>query len=178
MEDLIKSGHIKGVLDITTTEWCDELIGGVLAAGPERLENAGKMGIPQVVSVGAVDMVNFGPYETVPAKFAGRNFYKHNPTVTLMRTSVEENQAVGSKIAEKLNMTTGKTTLLFPLQGVSAIDAVGQPFYGEAEDKALLETLRANLNREKVEMIEVDLHINDKAFAEAAAQKLIDLMAE
>jgi uncharacterized protein (UPF0261 family) len=101
MEALIESGYFDGVLDITTTEWCDELVGGVLNAGPMRLEAAGKKGIPQVVSTGALDMVNFGPYDTIPPQFKGRNFYKHNPTVTLMRTTVEENRALGEIIATK-----------------------------------------------------------------------------
>jgi uncharacterized protein (UPF0261 family) len=176
MEDLIKAGFIKGVLDLTTTEWCDEVVGGVLNAGPERLEAAALNGIPQVVSVGALDMVNFGPYDTVPPQFAGRNLYRHNPTVTLMRTSVEENIEIGKRIAEKLNMATGKTALFLPLKGVSLIDAEGQPFYGPEEDAALFDTLRNNVNRNIVEMVEMDVEINDLSFAEAAAQKLIDLM--
>ena len=106
MEELIKSGFIKGVLDVTTTEWCDELVGGVLSAGPHRLEAAGQKGVPQVVSVGALDMVNFGPPETVPQQFNGRNFYPHNPTVTLMRTTVEENIELGKIMAAKLNAST------------------------------------------------------------------------
>src|SRR5690625_4212668 len=110
MENLIEQGFIDGVLDITTTEWADEIVGGVLNAGPYRLEAAAKHNIPQVVSVGALDMVNFGPYDSVPEQFAGRNFYKHNPTVTLMRTTVEENKQFGEKIAEKLNMAEGSTT--------------------------------------------------------------------
>ena len=175
MEALIYAGFIKGVLDITTTEWCDELYGGVLNAGPTRLEAAGKKGIPQVVSVGALDMVNFGPMDTVPAQYKNRNLYKHNPTVTLMRTTVEENVGLGKKIAEKLNMAPGKTALFLPLKGVSMIDAEGQPFYGPEEDKALFETLRANIGP-KVELVEMDNNVNDDAFAVAAAQKLLDLL--
>lgn len=178
MEALIEGGFIKGVLDLTTTEWCDELVGGVLTAGPNRLEAAGKCKIPQVVSVGALDMVNFGPYDTVPEQFAGRNLYKHNPTVTLMRTTVEENRHLGEIIAKKLNMAEGKTALMLPLKGVSMIDAEGQAFYGPEEDKMLFDTLREKLDPARVELIETDLHINDQAFAEAAAQKLIDLMAD
>lgn len=176
MEDLIKAGFIKGVLDLTTTEWCDEVVGGVLNAGPERLEAAALNGVPQVVSVGALDMVNFGPYDTVPPQFSDRNLYRHNPTVTLMRTSVEENIEIGKRIAEKLNMASGKTALFLPLKSVSLIDAEGQPFYGPEEDKALFDTLRNNVNRNIVEMVEMDTEINAPAFAEAAAQKLIDLM--
>lgn len=176
MEDLINAGFIKGVLDLTTTEWCDEVVGGVLNAGPHRLEAAALNHIPQVVSVGAVDMVNFGPFDTVPPQFAKRNLYKHNPTVTLMRTTAEENKEIGKKIAEKLNMAAGKTALFLPLKGVSLIDAEGQPFFGPEEDAALFDTLRNNVNKNVVEIIEMDTNINDAAFAEAAAQKLIDLM--
>ncbi len=176
MESLIDAGFFKGVLDLTTTEWCDEIVGGVLAAGSHRCEAAAKNNVPQVVSVGAADMVNFGPINTVPSKFSDRNLYKHNPTVTLMRTTVQENVKVGQMLVEKLNMAAGKTTLLLPLKGVSAIDANGQPFYGPEEDSALFETLRDGINRDVVELIELNNNINDQVFAEAAAQKLIDLM--
>jgi len=176
MEALINAGFFKGVLDLTTTEWCDEVVGGVLAAGQNRCEAAGKNRIPQVVSVGALDMVNFGPIETIPEKFSDRNFYKHNPTVTLMRTTVPEVVKIGNKIAEKLNMATEKTALFLPLKGVSGIDAEGQPFYGPEEDKVLFEVLRENVNKDVVEIVEMDHNINDQIFAEAAAQKLIDFM--
>lgn len=176
MENLISSGYFKGVLDLTTTEWCDELFGGVLAAGPERLEAAGKNGIPQVVSVGALDMVNFGPYDTVPNHYSHRNLYKHNPTVTLMRTTVEENRKLGEKIAEKLNKTNSPTSLFLPLEGVSIIDAPEQPFYGKDEDEMLFNTLREKVDKSKVEIVELSNNINDKEFAEAAAQRLVELM--
>lgn len=176
MEALIEGGFIEGVLDITTTEWVDEIVGGVLNAGPHRLEAAGKNRIPQVVSVGALDMCNFGPYDTVPKKFEGRNLYKHNPTVTLMRTTVEENEVVGKKLVEKLNMAKEKTALFLPLKGVSGIDVEGQVFHGEEEDRMLFDTLRNGVNRNVVEVVEMDCAINDLEFAEAAAQKLIDLM--
>lgn len=176
MESLIEGGFIEGVLDLTTTEWADEIIGGVLNGGPNRLEAAAKNNIPQVVSVGAMDMCNFGPYETVPEKFANRNLYKHNPTVTLMRTTVEENELIGKKIAEKLNMSKGKTMLMLPLKGVSGIDAEGQPFYGEEEDKKLFNTLKENINEDVVMIEEMDCNINDLEFAQKAAQNLIDLM--
>ena len=177
MEALIEAGFVKGVLDLTTTEWCDELYSGVLNAGPNRLEAAGKMGIPQVVSVGALDMVNFGPWDTVPKEFKDRNLYKHNPTVTLMRTTAEENVGLGKIISQKLNMANGATVLMLPLKGVSGIDAEGQPFYGPEEDKALFDTLRNDVDKSKVEIVEVDQNINDPAFAKAAAQKLVDLMS-
>lgn len=176
MEALIAGGFIEGVLDLTTTEWADEIIGGVLNAGPYRLEATSKNHIPQVVSVGALDMCNFGTYDTVPKKFERRNLYKHNPTVTLMRTNVEENEAIGKKLVEKLNMAKDKTTLMLPLKGISGIDVEGQPFYGVEEDKMLFDTLRNGVNKNSVEVIEMNCAINDVEFAEAAAQKLIDLM--
>ncbi|GIO84634.1 hypothetical protein J25TS5_15660 [Paenibacillus faecis] len=176
MEDLVRSGYFQGVLDLTTTEWCDELFGGVLNAGPNRCEAAGLYGVPQVVSVGACDMVNFGPIDTVPERYKHRNLYRHNPTVTLMRTTVEENKAVGEKLAEKLNLAKGESVLMLPLKGVSMIDAEGQPFYGPEEDEALFDALRTNLNRSKVELCELDEHINDDSFALAAAKKLIAMM--
>ena len=176
MESLVNDGFIKGVLDLTTTEWCDELFEGVLNAGPNRLEAASLNRIPQVVSLGAMDMVNFGAFDTVPAKYAGRNLYKHNPSVTLMRTNVEENKLLGEKIAEKLNMALENTVLMIPKKGVSAIDAEGQPFYGAEEDKMLFDTIKTNLNNPVVEVIEMDNLINDQIFAETAAQKLIDMI--
>jgi uncharacterized protein (UPF0261 family) len=176
MEALISSGFFEGVLDLTTTEWADEIIGGVLAAGPNRSEAAALHNIPQVVSVGALDMCNFGAYDTVPTKFAGRTLYKHNPTVTLMRTSTEENVLFGKKLAEKLNMAHVYTTLMLPLKGISMIDAEGQAFYSKEADDALFNQLRKDVNRNIVKIEEYDLHINDKEFAEKAAQNLIDLM--
>lgn len=176
MEALIDQGFIKGVLDLTTTEWCDEVVGGVLNAGPDRLTAAGKNGIPQVVSVGALDMVNFGPMDTVPAQFKDRNLYKHNPTVTLMRTTAEELKSIGHEIASRLADATGKTTLILPLKGVSMIDVEGQPFYDAEADKALFDTLRTELEGSNVEIVELDTDINDKEFAVAAAQKLISLL--
>ena len=176
MEGLISSGYFTGVLDITTTEWCDELVGGVLNAGPHRLDAAALGGVPQVVSVGALDMVNFGPVDTVPAKFEGRNFYIHNSTVTLMRTTVEENAKLGEIIAKKVSQSVGNATFFIPLKGVSMIDAVGMPFLGVEEDKALFNAIRKNLDTKKVELIELDLHINDKEYALAMAKKLVELI--
>lgn len=176
MEALIDQGFIKGVLDFTTTEWCDEVVGGVLNAGPDRLTAAGKNGIPQVVSVGALDMVNFGPMDTVPAQFKDRNLYKHNPTVTLMRTTADELKSIGHEIATRLADATGKTTLMLPLKGVSMIDVEGQPFYDTEADKVLFDTLRTELADSNVEIVELDTDINDKEFAVAAAKKLISLL--
>jgi len=176
MEGLIKDGYIEGVFDITTTEWCDELMGGNMAAGEQRLAAAALGGVPQVVSVGALDMVNFGPMDSVPSKYAGRNFYKHNPTVTLMRTTVEENKKLGLAIAEKLNLCRSRAALFLPLKGVSMIDAPGQPFYGPEEDAMLFATLRENITNPLVEIITIDANINDIEFSEAAAKKLVELL--
>ena len=171
-EALISDGVFDGVVDATTTEWCDELVGGVLSAGPERLDAAAKKGIPQVVSLGALDMVNFGPRETLPAKFEKRNIYVHNPQVTLIRTTPEECAKLGEIIAGKLNKTTGPTALFVPLKGVSAIDVEGMPFYDPAADAALFDALRKNIDRSKVELVELDMAINDPAFADAMVDRL------
>ncbi|MDE4542411.1 Tm-1-like ATP-binding domain-containing protein [Thermoanaerobacterium sp. R66] len=175
MESLIESGFINAVADITTTEWCDELVGGVLSAGPTRLDAAGKIGIPQVVSVGALDMVNFGPMDTVPEQFKARKLYKHNPTVTLMRTTVEENRKLGEIIAEKLNKAKGPVVLFIPLKGVSAIDKEGMPFYDPEADAVLFETLKKHL-KPSIEVRELNCNINDTEFAEAIANTLLQLI--
>jgi uncharacterized protein (UPF0261 family) len=175
MEAFIADGMIRGVLDITTTELADELVGGVLSAGRDRLTAAGLGGVPQVISVGALDMVNFGPPQTVPEKFRGRRFYQHNPTVTLMRTTPEENDKLGKEIAEKASAACGPTAVLVPLRGVSAIDREGQPFWWPQADQALFQSLRQWMSPH-VKLIELDLHINDPAFAEAAARTLLDLL--
>lgn len=176
MESLVESGMISGVLDITTTEWCDELVGGVLNAGPDRLNAAALYGIPQVVSVGALDMVNFGPPETVPEKFKDRKFYQHNATVTLMRTTKEETAALGAIIGEKLSKSKSPCVLFLPLRGVSMIDAEGQPFYGYEEDQALFTALRAHCDKSSVRIMEMDMHINDDEFALAMAKELERMM--
>jgi len=173
MEDLIESGFVSGVLDITTTEWADELVGGVLSAGPHRLEAAGRKGIPQVVAPGALDMVNFGPPDSIPERFADRTFYQHNPTVTLMRTTKEENRELGRIIAEKLSAAGGPTTFFYPRKGVSAIDREGQPFFAPEADEAFISSLKAAVGSE-VEVVELDNHINDEEFAVAVARSLME----
>jgi uncharacterized protein (UPF0261 family) len=175
MESFILDGLIAGVLDLTTTELADELVGGVLSAGRDRLTAAALRGVPQVISLGALDMVNFGPPDTVPEKFRGRRFYQHNPTVTLMRTTPEENDELGKEIAHKASAARGPTAVLVPLRGVSAIDAEGKPFWWPEADAALFQSLR-NWMSPHVRLLELDLHINDPAFAEAAARTLLDLM--
>ena len=174
MESLIDEGIIAGVLDITTTELADELVGGVLSAGPDRLTAAGRRGVPQVVSVGATDMVNFGPPETVPERFRQRLFYQHNPTVTLMRTTVEENAILGAEIGRKVAATCGPAAILLPQRGVSAIDRQGEAFADPTAREALLNGVRRNCGQ--IELLDLDLHINDQEFAETAARKLIELM--
>jgi uncharacterized protein (UPF0261 family) len=176
MEALVDEGHMAGVLDVTTTEWADELVGGVLSAGPTRLEAMGRRGVPHVVAPGALDMVNFGSPESVPMQFAGRRFYRHNPQVTLMRTTPEECAQLGRIIAGKLHASAGPVELFLPLRGVSAIDASGQPFEDAAADAALFGELRTGLVG-AAPVHEMDLHINDPAFAEAMARRLIEMMS-
>ena len=171
METLIREGIIDGVLDVTTTEWADEHVGGVLAAGPDRLDAAAETGIPQVVSTGALDMVNFGPRDSVPEEFEGRTFHVHNPQVTLMRTTPEENADIGRIIGEKLAAATGPTALFLPLGGVSMLDAEGEDFYDPEADAALFDALRDSVG-DDVELIEMDANVNDEAFAIALAEKM------
>lgn len=175
MESLIRDGLIAGVLDITTTELADELVGGVLSAGPTRLTAAGECGVPQVVSVGALDMVNFGPPETVPEKFKHRKFHQHNPTVTLMRTTPEENAKLGEEIGRKVAAAKGPSVIMLPLKGVSAIDADGKSFDDAAARKSLYDAIRASHGN--VELIEMDNHINDEAFAVAGANRLLAMLS-
>ena len=171
MEALMRGGFLTGVLDATTTELADELVGGVLSAGPDRLEAAGALGLPQVVSLGALDMVNFGALETVPPRFAGRNLYVHNATVTLMRTTSEECAELGRRVAAKLSAAHGPVTLFVPLKGVSMIDVEGQPFHDPEADAALFAAVRENVG-EAVELIEIDTDVNDPEFARAMADRL------
>ncbi|RNB86521.1 UPF0261 family protein [Brevibacillus nitrificans] len=175
MEELVKAGFIKGVADVTTTELADELVGGIFSAGPKRLEAAGEAGIPQVVSVGALDMVNFGPPETVPAQFAKRKFYQHNPTTTLMRTTVEENRELGRMIAEKLNQSHSPTVFVFPKGGVSLLDRDAQAFDGVEERQALYNALKENL-RADISFVEMEQDINDPAVAEVIAAHLLTML--
>ena len=172
MEKLAESGLLAGVCDLTTTELADDLVGGVLSAGPRRLEMAGRVGLPQAVSLGALDMVNFGPADTVPPEFAGRNLFVHNPTVTLMRTTSEEVAELGRRIATKLAAATGPTELFIPLRGVSAIDVEGAPFRDAEADAALFAELRAGLVGSGVVVHELDQAINDPGFGAAMAHAL------
>jgi uncharacterized protein (UPF0261 family) len=173
MEALIASGLVAGVLDITTTEWADELVGGVLSAGPERLNAAAQARVPAIiVTPGCLDMVNFGEPSTVPAKFAGRTFYPHNPQVTLMRTTPAECAELGRILAEKLNRYTAPVTVLIPRRALSVISAPGKPFHDPAADAALYAALRRHL-RPEIPVLELDCEINDPAFARACADTLL-----
>lgn len=171
MEDLIASGLVDGILDLTTTEWADEVVGGVLSAGRDRLSAAGRAGIPQVVAPGALDMVNFGAPETVPERFRGRLLHRHNPQVTLMRTTAAENRAIAAEVAARLSEARGPVRVLLPLRGVSALDREGEAFWDPEADAAFREALRARLRRD-IPVSEVDAHINDPVFALHAAAAL------
>ena len=177
MESLIESGLVAGVLDITTTEWADELVGGILGAGPTRCEAAARHGVPAIVAPGCLDMVNFGAPETVPAKFAGRNFYAHNPQVTLMRTTPEECAELGRILAEKVNLSTAPVTVLLPCKAISVISAPGQKFHDPAADATLFGALKTCL-RKDIELVEMDCVINAPEFAKACAEKLLANMAK
>lgn len=176
MEDLVNDGKIAAVLDITTTEWADQLCGGVFAAGPTRLEAAGKAGIPHLIVPGCVDMVNFGGKETVPARYADRNLVVWNPSVTLMRTNIEENLELGKIFAEKANAARGKVRVLLPLKGVSILDSEGQPFWWPEADAAMFEALKSGLD-ERIPVEELDVNINDPRFADRAVAALLEMLA-
>jgi uncharacterized protein (UPF0261 family) len=172
MESLIASGMVAGVLDVTTTEWADELVGGVLTAGPTRLDAAAAARVPAIVTPGCLDMVNFGERASVPEKFAGRNFYQHNAQVTLMRTTPAECVELGRILAEKLNRYQAPVTFLIPRRAISVISAPGKPFHDPESDDALFAAIRAGL-RPGIPVIELDVEINDPAFSRACAEALL-----
>jgi uncharacterized protein (UPF0261 family) len=176
MEALVRSGVLAGVLDITTTELADDLVGGVFSAGPDRLEAAGAAGLPQVVSLGALDMVNFGALDTVPERFRDRRLYEHNATVTLMRTTPEECAELGRRIAAKLNASKGPVTLFIPRGGVSLLDVPGQPFHDPEADQALFDALVQDLGQ-NVDVRESDAAINEPGLATAMADRIHELCA-
>ncbi|RII15329.1 hypothetical protein DSC45_18665 [Streptomyces sp. YIM 130001] len=177
MEKLVSSGLIAGVLDLTTTELADELVGGVLSAGPDRLTAASRRGVPQVVSVGALDMVNFGPQDTVPDRFAGRDLLPHNPTVTLMRTTPAEMAELGRLLGAKVTAGGGPSAVFLPLRGVSAVDVDGGPFRDAEADEALFRAVRNAVKGSGVELHELDAAINDPGFGRAAAEELHRLIS-
>ena len=177
MERMVEQGYVAGVLDITTTEWADELCGGAFSAGPDRLTAPGRAGIAHLIVPGCVDMVNFGPPETVPERYAGRILYESKPTVTLMRTTPEENARIGTIFAEKANAALGKVAFLLPLQGLSVLDSDGGPFWSPEADGALFDAIKASLHP-SIPVVEFDAHINDEVFSQKAVAMLLELMAE
>ncbi len=168
MEKLADSGLLAGAIDVSTTEVADEIVGGVLSAGPARLDVFARRDLPYVGSCGALDMVNFGAWDTVPERFRGRRLYRHNPAVTLMRTTPDECRAIGEFIAAKLNAMRGPVRFLIPEGGVSAIDRPGQPFHDPEADRALFTAIEQNfLGSPQRRLLRLPLHINDEAFADA-----------
>ncbi|KXX61622.1 Tm-1-like ATP-binding domain-containing protein [Rhodococcus sp. LB1] len=176
MERLIAEGYFDAVLDITTTEWSDEVVGGILSAGPTRLESAALHGVPQVVSLGATDMVNFGAPETIPDGFSNRLLYHHNAENTLMRVTSNEARQIGEAIGRKLSLATGPCTLLIPLRGTSALDGDGEPFNCPEARRDLFDAVKSSLTDSAVAVVEIDQHINDEAFANSAARLLLDYL--
>lgn len=171
METLVDEGHFDAVLDATTTELADEVAGGELSAGPDRLEAAGRRGIPQVVSLGALDMINFGAVETLPESMRNRLLHRHNPSVTLVRTAVQECAEVGRRIGQKLSASRGPVAVYVPLRGISQLSEQGGPFHDAAADEALIDGLRRHLS-DDVEYHALDLSINDPEFATEMARRL------
>lgn len=175
MESLIREGCFDAVLDITTTELADDLCGGICSAGPDRLNAAAELGIPQVVVPGCLDMVNFAHLDTVPEAYKGRELYSWAPDVTLMRTNKEENKILGEKFAKKINVSTAPVSVLLPRKGISQIDAEGGVFYHPDFDKALFETIKKKVKK-TVNVIEMDAHINDEEFSRMLVSVLLDMI--
>lgn len=175
MEQLIRDGYCDGVFDITTTEWADELVGGVLSAGPTRLDAASERGVPQVIAPGCLDMANFWARSTVPEKFHDRLFYEWNPNVTLMRTTAEENAQLGKILADKANKASAPVAFFLPLKGVSQLDAPGKEFWDPAADRALYDAIKQNV-RAEIQVYELDYNINDDAFVDAMTDKLLEFL--
>jgi len=177
MEGLVDEGYVYAVLDITTTEWADELCGGVFTAGENRLDAPGKAGIPHLIVPGCVDMVNFGPKDTVPEKYKDRLFYEWNPSVTLMRTNIEENAKMGEIFAQKANASKGRVAFLFPLKGISMLDSEGEPFWWPEADQALFDAIKKNV-KPGIQVVELDSNINDEAFSQKAVEMLMELVTQ
>lgn len=175
MEQLIREGYFDGVFDITTTEWADELVGGVLTAGDTRLDAAAEKGVPQVIAPGCMDMVNFWARSTVPMEFEGRTFYMWNPNVTLMRTTAEENTRLGKILAEKANKSTASVAYFLPLKGVSQLDSPTNEFWDPEADRALYDAIKANV-RADIPVYELDANINDDVFVDAMTGKLLEMI--
>jgi uncharacterized protein (UPF0261 family) len=177
MEALIADGYITANLDITTTELADEVCGGVLSAGPDRMRAAARAGIPTVLVPGCVDMANFWAIDTVPEKFRDRQLYEWNPNVTLMRTNVEENRRMGEMIARAANESAGPVAVVIPLQGVSQLDSRGGDFWDPVADQACFEAIKTNLNP-GVPVFEIENNINDPSFAQKTVEVLLELMGQ
>lgn len=177
MESLIREGVFDAVLDITTTELADELCGGILTAGPDRLTAASEMGIPQIVVPGCLDMVNFAQLDTVPQTYRSRQLYSWAPDVTLMRTNIEENKQLGKYLANKLNTAKAPVEIVLPLKGISQIDSEGELFYDPEADTVLFESIKENTG-DHIPVLEIDAHINDLAFAEALVGHLLKIMEQ
>lgn len=179
MESLVREGLVDAVLDVTTTEWADTVCGGAFDAGPDRLSAAGEMGIPHLIAPGCVDMANFNGMDHVPEKYkdGSRTFYEWNPTVTLMRTNVEENRQMGEAFAEKANAAKGPVAFLIPLKGVSILDGDGEMFCDREADQAMFDALKANL-RDDIPVVEIDANINDAAFSAKAVEMMIELIGK
>lgn len=177
MENLVDEGFVYAVLDITTTEWADEICEGVYSAGPTRLSAPGKAGIPHLIVPGCVDMVNFGPISTIPERFKDRNLYEWNPLVTLMRTNIEENTKMGEIFARKANEAKGRVAFLLPLKGVSILDSEGERFWWPEANRAMFDAIKKNL-KPGIELVEIDANINDQEFSEEAVKMLMALMGQ
>ena len=175
MESLIADGYFVGSLDVTTTEWADELVGGVLSAGPARLEAAASRGIPQIIAPGCLDMANFWARDTVPEQYDDRLFYQWNPNVTLMRTTPEENAQLGRLLAEKANASQMPVAFFLPLKGVSMLDSPGKEFWWPEADRALYDAIKKHV-RPDIQVYELDNNINDSEFAEAVTKKLLEFL--
>lgn len=176
LDSLAADRYISGILDLTTTEWADEIAGGVFAAGPNRGDAAAMQGIPQVVAPGCVDMVNFWARPTVPEHYASRNLYEWNPNITLMRTTAEENARIGKILAEKANASHGPVAFLIPLKGVSILDSPGQPFWDPEADRACFDAIKQNLKPD-IPYYEMDCNINDPQFADKAVELLLNMLS-
>jgi uncharacterized protein (UPF0261 family) len=175
MEGLIADGFIAGSLDITTTELADEVCGGVLSAGPDRLKAASAAGVPALIVPGCVDMANFWGLATVPEQYRNRKLYEWNPDITLLRTNVEENQKIGRMIAEAANAASAPVTILLPLKGVSQLDSPGGDFWDPEADAACYDAIKRHL-KDGISLVEVDLNINEPAFAEKAVDLLLEML--
>ena len=175
MESLIESGMVAGVLDVTTTEWADELVGGVLSAGPDRLDAMSRAKVPAVIAPGCLDMINFGERDTVPPELEQRAIYEHNPQVTLVRTSVEECTDLGKILARKAKANKAPTSILLPTRAISVISAEGEAFHDPAADEALFDAIRQTAG---VEVVELAVEINSEEFARACVEKLLELMGQ